>query len=83
MTNRPRPSLAAGRSPGGSLSLKGLMAQQNKQQQQSMVQPQPLPGAGAGSGANEAELNHTGSEFESSFDATPVRYFPLSPVMIE
>ncbi|GAA5979934.1 hypothetical protein JCM5350_005545 [Sporobolomyces pararoseus] len=81
MTNRPRPSLAAGRSPGGSLSLKGLMAQQNKQQQQSMVQPQPLPGAGAGSGANEAELNHTGSEFESSFDATPEG--PRPPASIE
>ncbi|GAA5954624.1 hypothetical protein JCM3765_003832 [Sporobolomyces pararoseus] len=77
MTNRPRPSLAAGRSPGGSLSLKGLMAQQNKQQQQSIVQPQPL----AGAGAHEAELNHTGSEFESSFDATPEG--PRPPASIE
>ncbi|GAA5907416.1 uncharacterized protein JCM6883_001199 [Sporobolomyces salmoneus] len=65
MNNRPRPSFAAGRSPGGSLSLKGLMAQQ-----QTISQPQPQPIDHVATGA-EPDLNHTGSEFDASFDATP------------
>ncbi|GAA6024549.1 hypothetical protein JCM11491_000602 [Sporobolomyces phaffii] len=73
---RPRPSsssLAAGRSPGGSLSLRGLMAAQQQQQQptsdsaadRDRVQPS------AALGRDETELNLTAAtttEFESSFD---------------
>ncbi|GAA5933658.1 uncharacterized protein JCM15063_001374 [Sporobolomyces koalae] len=60
---RPRPSLAAGRSPGGSLSLKGLMAQQQMASQSQSQTGRDLESAGR-------DLNLTGSEFDASFDAT-------------
>jgi len=61
---RPRQSIAAGRSPGGSLSLKGLLAQQQTASQGS---PNKLEDVAGG-----RDLNLTGSEFENSFDANPV-----------
>jgi len=61
---RPRQSIAAGRSPGGSLSLKGLLAQQQTASQGS---PNKLEEVAGG-----RDLNLTGSEFENSFDANPV-----------
>lgn len=83
----PRHSLAAGRSPGGSLSLKGLMVAQQQQQRttasHSAHDPQQqheeerdsnvqIDGPRAEPGL-ERDPNLTASEFESSFGATPVR----------